>query len=136
MVPLRGYDAARYPNFAEALRHAQQAELTPGDALYIPYAWWHHVESLTPFNALMNYWWNDSPKIGSPYAVLLHAGMSLRDMPPDQRAVWHHMFEHFIFTDPAQSMTHLAPEQRGLLGPPSAERMQAIRDVLARTFGR
>jgi hypothetical protein len=136
MVPLRGHDATRFPRFEEALRHAQQAELTPGDALYIPYAWWHHVESLTPFNALINYWWNTAPKIGSPYAVLLHAGMSLRDMPPDQRAVWHHMFEHFIFTDPAQSMSHLAPGQRGLMGPPSAERMQAIRSILAQTFSK
>ena len=135
MVPLRDHDATRFPRFAEALRHAQEAELTPGDALYIPYAWWHHVESLTPFNALVNYWWNDAPKIGSPYAVLLHAGMSLRDMPPDQRAVWRHLFEHFIFSDPALSMAHLAPGQRGLLGPPSAERMQTIRNVLARTFG-
>ena len=29
-------DLARFPRFAEALRHAQSAELDPGDALYIP----------------------------------------------------------------------------------------------------
>jgi len=58
----------------------------------------------------VNYWWNDAPRIGSPYAVLLHAAMSLRDLPADQRKVWRAMFEHFIFSDPAESMAHLAPE--------------------------
>ena len=48
-------DHARFPRYVEALRHAQQAELGPGDALYIPFGWWHHVESLTPFNVLVNY---------------------------------------------------------------------------------
>jgi hypothetical protein len=33
-------------------------------------------------------------------------------------------------------MAHLPPEQRGMLGPPSAERAQAIRTILARSFTR
>ena len=44
LVPLDSPDFSRYPRFAEALPHAQHAELGPGDALYIPYGWWHHVE--------------------------------------------------------------------------------------------
>ena len=114
MVPLRDTDLTRFPRFAEARRHALEAELAPGDALYIPYGWWHHVESLTPFNALVNYWWNFAPKMGSPYAVLLHAAMSLRDLPPEQRAVWRAMFERFVFTDAEEALGHLAPGQRGL----------------------
>ena len=136
MVPFFEPDLARFPRYAEALRHASTAELEPGDAIYIPYAWWHCVESLTPLNALVNYWWNDAPKVGSPYAVLLHAAMSLRDLPGDQRTVWHEMFEHFIFSDPAESMAHLAPEHRGLLGPPSPRRAQEIRNVLSQTFSK
>lgn len=136
MAPLNDADPARFPRFAEALRHAQQAELASGDALYIPYGWWHHVESLTPFNVLVNYWWNTAPKVGSPYAVLLHAALSLRDLPPDQRAVWHSMFEHLIFTAPEESMAHLPPDKRGLLGPPSPERMAEVRKILAATFSR
>src|SRR5688500_10209720 len=70
MVPLTAPDLAKFPRYAEALRHAVQAELAPGDGIYIPYGWWHHVESLTPLNGLVNYWWNDAPKLGSPYGVL------------------------------------------------------------------
>jgi hypothetical protein len=134
MVPLHAPDLARFPRFAEAMRHAVSAELAAGDALYIPYAWWHHVESLTSFNVLVNYWWNNTPKMGSPFGVLLHAAMSLRDLPADQREVWHAMFEHFVFTDAEKALGHLPPNQRGLLGPPSAQRTKAVRDVLAQTF--
>jgi len=134
MVPLHEPDLARFPRFATALEHAQSAELTPGDALYIPYGWWHHVESLTPFNLLVNYWWNTAPKMGSPFGALLHAALSLRDMPADQRAVWRALFDHYIFTDPEISMGHLSPEQRGLLGPPSAARTREIRNILAQAF--
>jgi hypothetical protein len=136
MVPPHDPDLARFPRFAEAQRHAQTAELEPGDALYIPYGWWHHVESLTPFNVLVNYWWNDAPKLGSPFGVLLHAALSLRDLPPDQRAVWRALFEHFIFTDPEVSMAHLLAEKRGLLGPPSAARTREVRNILAQTFNK
>jgi hypothetical protein len=134
MVPIGEPDLARFPRYTEALRHARSAELEPGDAIYIPYAWWHCVESLTPFNALVNYWWNDAPRMGSAYAVLLHAALSLRDLPADQRNVWHGMFEHFIFSDPEVSMRHLAPEHRGMLGPPSANRTQEIRAVLVQAL--
>ncbi len=136
MVPTDAPDLARFPRFAEALRHARQAELGPGDALYIPYGWWHQVESLTPFNVLVNYWWNTTPKMGSPYAVLLHAAMSLRDLPADQRAMWRAMFEHLVFSDPEEALAHLPPDKRGLLGPPSAERTREVRAILAATFNR
>jgi hypothetical protein len=136
MVPLTAPDLQRYPRFAEAMRHAVSAELGPGDAIYIPYAWWHHVESLTPFNVLVNYWWNPVPKMGSPYGVLLHAALSLRDLPADQRAVWKNLFELLVFTDPETALAHLPPDKRGLLGPPSAERTREIRSVLLQAFSK
>jgi hypothetical protein len=39
------------PRFAEALAAGQVAELEPGDVLFYPALWWHHVEALDPFNA-------------------------------------------------------------------------------------
>jgi hypothetical protein len=136
MVPLTAPDLQRFPRFAEAMRHAMSAELEPGDAIYIPYLWWHHVESLTPFNVLVNYWWNSSPKVGSPYGVLLHAVMSLRDLPADQRDAWRGLFDLLVFTDPETALAHLPPDKRGLLGPPSPERVREIRAILAQALSR
>jgi hypothetical protein len=136
MVQLASPDLTRFPRFAEALRHARSAELGPGDALFIPYAWWHHVESIGPFNMLVNYWWNEARPTGSPFDAMLHAVLALRDLPPAQREVWRHVFEHYVFTPPDEALSHLSREQRGLLGPPSPERFQAIRGILARAFSR
>lgn len=136
MVQFLSPDHESFPRYAEALRYARRAELEPGDAIYIPYAWWHAVESLTSFNVLVNYWWNDAPRAGSPYAALLHAAWLLRDLPADQRAVWQSMFQHFVFSDPEQSMRHLAPEHRGLLGPPSAKRAAEVRSALMQAISK
>jgi hypothetical protein len=136
MVSLKSPDFTRFPRFAEALRQARTAELGPGDAIYIPYAWWHHVESLAPFNALVNYWWNDARQAGSPFDAMLHAVLTLRDLPAAQRAAWRHIFDHYVFTAPDEALSHLPREQRGMLGPPSPERAAAIRGILARAFSR
>jgi hypothetical protein len=136
MVSLKSPDLKRFPRFTEALKHSRSAELGPGDALFIPYALWHHVESLSPFNVLVNYWWNEARAAGSPFDCMLHAVLTLRDLPPAQRAVWRAMFEHYVFTAPDEALAHLPREQRGMLGPPSPERTQAIRAILARAFGR
>jgi hypothetical protein len=136
MVSLKSPDLERYPRFAEARRHARSAELGPGDAIFIPYGWWHHVESLAPFNVLVNYWWNEARQAGSPFDAMLHAVLALRDLPPSQREVWRNIFDHYVFTAPDEALSHLPREQRGMLGPPSPERAQAIRGVLARAFSR
>jgi hypothetical protein len=124
-------DHERFPRYAEALRHALQAELEPGDALFIPFGWWHHVESLTPFNVLVNYWWNDAPDYGAPHGALLHSVLAIRDLPADQRAVWAALFGQLVFTDPGRALEHIPPQRRGMLAPPSAQRTRTIREKLA-----
>ncbi len=74
MVDPDAPDLDRYPRFAEAMEHAQEAVLEPGDAIYIPFHWWHGVASLAPVNILCNYWWNPAPAaMASPYDALLLA---------------------------------------------------------------
>jgi hypothetical protein len=136
MVSAKSPDLKRFPRFTEALAASRVAELGPGDAIFIPYAWWHQVESLTPFNVLINYWWNEARQSGSPFDCMLHAVLTLRDLPPSQREVWKDIFEHYVFSPPEESLSHLSPAQRGMLGPPSPERAQAIRNILARAFTR
>ncbi len=60
MVHVTAPDLDRYPQFARALDRAVEAELSPGDGLYIPRDWFHHVEALETFNVLVNYWWDAS----------------------------------------------------------------------------
>jgi hypothetical protein len=65
LVDLRAPDFERFPRFRDALAHALVAELEPGDAIYLPPLWWHHVESLADLNILVNYWWGaaaDAPR--------------------------------------------------------------------------
>jgi hypothetical protein len=58
MVHVTAPDLDRFPRFASALEVAQVAELSPGDAIFIPRNWFHHVEALDRFNVLVNYWWD------------------------------------------------------------------------------
>jgi Cupin-like domain len=136
MVPLRNPDFERFPRFREALAHAQVAELEPGDALYLPYAWWHNVESLEKFNVLINYWWADGQPILSPFDSLLHASLSMRNLPPEYREVWRGLFDHYAFRVNGEPMAHLAPEHRGALGSFSPDAVNHIKTALRNGLSR
>lgn len=134
MVALDNPDFDRFPKFRQALQTAQVAELEAGDALYLPYAWWHHVESLEGFNVLVNYWWNDVQPATPLYDTLLHAVLAIRDLPDDQRRFWRSLFDYFVFETEGQALGHLAPEHRGHLGPMTPEKVAAIKAILAQAF--
>jgi hypothetical protein len=118
MVDLAQPDLARFPLFAEALAHAQSATLDAGDALFIPSMWWHHVEGLEAFNILINYWWRQSPAwMDTPFNALLLGLMTMRDLPPAQRAAWQEIFRHYVFESDGGEAAHIAPGARGVLAP-------------------
>lgn len=75
LVAFRAPDFARFPKFREALAHAIVAELGPGDALYIPSLWWHHVESIGVLNTMVNYWWTAPAANGLTKAGVLALAM-------------------------------------------------------------
>jgi hypothetical protein len=136
MVRLDAPDFDRYPDFREAWRHAQAAELEPGDALFIPYMWWHHVESLSAFNVLLNYWWDDTPPWqGSPFDVLLHALMAVRTLPPERRELWRKIFDHYVFQTGGDPVAHLGERQRGIQGPMSPRMAEHLRAYLVNVLG-
>jgi Cupin-like domain len=137
MVDFHAPDFAAHPAFAEALDHAQVAELEPGDALFIPSMWWHHVEGLSPFNILLNYWWRDTPRfLGQPQDALNHAILSIRDLPTEDRAVWRDLFDHYVFANTPQSSDHIPEGARGVLDPLTAETAGRLRAFLLRTLSR
>ena len=45
LVDFDNPDFKKFPLFGEALKSAQVADLEPGDAIFVPSMWWHHVES-------------------------------------------------------------------------------------------
>jgi hypothetical protein len=132
MVRIDAQDHEKFPRFRTAWAAAQVADLEPGDALFIPYMWWHHVESRERFNVLVNYWWDDSPAWqGSPFWVLMQAILSVRNLPPRQRDIWRQQFEHFVFSGGEEALVHLTESQRGLQGTPSPQKAQIIRNYIA-----
>lgn len=121
-------DLERFPRYAEALQHAQSAVLEPGDALFIPSMWWHQVEGLEPFNILINYWWRQSPAfMDTPFNTLLQALLTLRELPPAQRAAWQEIFRHYIFDSDGGEVAHIPPAARGMLAPLDAAGARALR---------
>lgn len=50
--------AARWPRFCEA--SPLECVLQPGDVLYLPQFWWHHVENLDDECVSTNFWYVDS----------------------------------------------------------------------------
>lgn len=137
MVDPAAPDLARYPRFAEAAQHASAATLEPGDAIYIPYGWWHGVESLDPVSILVNYWWapGQPEGIGSPYDALLHALLAFKHLPPDQRAVWRGMLEHYVFEQDGDPAAHLPDHAKGIIGPPSPARFAQMRELIRQALG-
>jgi Cupin-like domain len=138
MVALDDPDFERFPRFKEALAAAQVADLEPGDAIFIPALWWHHVVSLDLINVLVNYWWQepgDTPPPPcsartSPVQALMHSLLSMRHLPPRHRQAWGRIFAYFLFDlhpDPAE---HIPENRRGILGPLSNEQAEEIRRMI------
>ncbi|KQM85154.1 cupin [Sphingomonas sp. Leaf23] len=137
MVDFSAPDLARHPRFAEALAHAQVAELGPGDAIHIPSLWWHHVEGLEAFNILVNYWWRDQPRwLGQPQDALHHAILAIRDLPDDQKAHWRAVFDHYVFTNDDAVTAHIPEGGRGVLDPLTAESAGRLRNFLLRQLAK
>ena len=134
LVDLVKPDLQRFPKFAEAARHAQVAELGPGDALFIPSMWWHHIEALDSFNVLVNYWWRQSPAfMDSPIGALMYAIMTMRDLPKEQRDAWSNLFRHYVFEADDQTAAHIPESARRALSPMDAD---LARDIRARLLQR
>lgn len=134
MVDPLAPDLERYPRFAEAQALAQTTELEPGDALYIPTLWWHHVEATAPVNVLVNYWHNDAAQ-GGGFLALVHAILAVRDLPDPQRDAWRAWFEHMVFGAAAPaSADHIPDYARGVTGPPSPQRDAMMRAFIARVL--
>jgi hypothetical protein len=137
LVDVRNPDFTRFPRYANALRVAQTAELSPGDAVYIPALWWHNVEALDDFNVLVNYWWRDVAEyFESPSLSLLHCLLTIKSLPPQQRRGWQAIFDYLIFQSERPALDHLPQAAQGLFGELSGAKAERIRSLLLRSLTR
>lgn len=131
LVDFYNPDTDQFPKFSEAARHAVTAELDPGDALYIPSLWVHHVENLSPMGMLVNFWWRDGPAhMFTPTLTMMHALLSIRDMPKAERLAWRHLFDHYIFQTGDDPVAHIPEQARGVLGEMTPQRVAELQRYL------
>jgi len=124
-------DLAKHPRFSRALEAAQQAELGPGDALYIPSLWWHAVASLDEIGAMINFWWRDAePPLLTPLNALYHSVITMKNLPADELARWRIMFDHYVFGADGDPAEHLPEHARGILGRRTAEMVARVKKLL------
>ncbi|WP_372015929.1 cupin-like domain-containing protein [Pseudoxanthomonas sp. 10H] len=130
MVDFGAPDLERYPRFRDAMAAAQTVVLEPGDAIFIPSMWWHHVQGLDPFTVLVNYWWGSMPEwVPTPMHALYHAMWAIRDRPEREKRAWRDVFEYYVFGPAEQAGAHLPEAARNILGPfdeVAARRMRAM----------
>jgi len=98
--------------------HAWYAELEPGDAIFIPTLWWHQVEALDDINVLVNFWSGGAiadPSQLASFDALLHALMTIGQLPKAKREAWSAMFDHYIFGDLDANHGHIPEHAKGVL---------------------
>jgi hypothetical protein len=135
LVDFHAPDFEKYPRFKQALKHAQVAELSAGDAIYIPANWWHHIEAMDKFNVLINYWWRQvDDHIGVPNDALLHAMLAIRELPVAQRQAWQHIFDYYIFNPQKQS--HIPEHALGVLSETDPLIARKLRAMLMNSLNR
>jgi hypothetical protein len=131
LVDLDAPDFSRFPRFQTALGSALRAELGPGDALLMPRYWWHHVTSLDPYNAMVNYWWGThAPGIENPYDCFLTALLAIKDLPAPERTYWQSMFDAYVFRSQGDALEHVPAALRGVLGTLNSRIRDALKQKL------
>lgn len=137
LVDFHHPDSEQFPLFEEAMKHAFIAELEPGDAIFIPSLWWHHVEGLSDLNILMNYWWEPSDlSIGAPMDALLHSIVNIRHLTGPQKDAWRSLFEHYVFSQNEQTFEHIPKSRQGLFGKDYKTVARQVRSFLLNQLNR
>lgn len=137
MTDIHAPDFDRFPKLPAALEAAEVADMEPGDALFYPAMWWHQVEALEAFNVMVNYWWNTSPQyMDTPQNTLLHALLSLRDRPEQEKRAWRAVFDYYVFGPADRAGAHLPEAARGNLAPMDEMKARRLRAWLLQRFNR
>ena len=81
-------------------------------------------------NVLVNYWYG-TLDTRFPFAALMLAMHSIRELPQPEKDAWRGWFDHYAFgEDAADAVSHLPTNAQGVLSPPSADRDRMILDYV------
>ena len=136
LVDFANPDHDRFPNFHRAQAAARTADLNPGDALFLPPLWWHHVTADGPFNMLVNYWWPTAGYSLQMQALALSL-LALRERPLTERQAWRSYFDHYIFgAYAAAAADHIPAHARGVIGDAGPTQANSILAFIMNSLGR
>jgi hypothetical protein len=135
MVSLEAPDFDLYPRFHDALDAAQEARLEPGDALYMPALWWHHVSTRGPLNMLVNFWWTERRNDAySPINALYMAALSYKHMPATERKNWAALVNYYVFEEAGDPVAHLPARLHNVFGSdPTPREMEQFKATFRRS---
>jgi hypothetical protein len=117
MASLEAPDFERFPRLRTALEAASIAVLEPGDALFLPHYWFHHVTALEAFNAQVNYWWGEETfGVDNPRNSFLAALLGVKDLAGDEKVFWKAMFDHYVFQVNGDPVAHIPQDLQSAFG--------------------
>src|SRR3546814_16277273 len=72
----------------------------------------------------------------TPMNALMHAIMTVRDLPPAQRETWREVFRHYVFEADETTAGHIPEEARRLLSPLGETQARELRALLLQRLQR
>ena len=114
LVDFHNPDPSSFPGFEKALQNGVTVSLHPGDAIFIPSMWWHHVECDDIFGGLVNYWWDVPGTFDfSASDALIASFIAIGRLPESERQAWRNVFDVLVFGQEEQRQAHLTSKERG-----------------------
>ena len=74
--------------------------------------------------------------LGQPQVALNHAILAIRDLPPEDKAMWRDLFDHYVFANDGSVTDHIPEQARSILSPLTPESAGRLRAFLLRTLSR
>jgi hypothetical protein len=72
----------------------------------------------------------------TPTNALMLALLTMRELPPAQRAAWHGIFRHYIFEPDERSLDHIPAGARYALAPLDEDGARTLRGQLLKRINR
>lgn len=72
----------------------------------------------------------------APINTLMHAILTLRELPPAQRLAWQEVFRHYVFEADGLGAAHIPEQARGVLGPLELNKARVMRAAIIQKLKR